>query len=205
MLPFHAPPGTSVRDYILRLVPDAHRNLVPKGDGTKRWDISVTVPGETSARYRIDGGELWVDEERSDAHVALILEKDHVERFLADWAGPKRWVPKFEPRGAALVTDPRVLSRVALVNGSLEAIVPDLDGSPVKVVVAAFGGKLGAFEPGIDEPDAKIEVTNRTFEAMLAGTLAPDEALSSGEVAVRGRKLVAMQLAFALAPFFPAR
>jgi hypothetical protein len=38
---------------------------------------------------------------------------------------------------------------------------------------------------------------------MLAGTLAPEEALADGDVQVRGNRMLALQLALAVAPFYP--
>lgn len=213
MLPFQAPAGTTARDYLFRVVPDAHRDLVPTTtagnfarDG-KHWSVRVQLLGETAFRYLVDGAALTVtDDSRNaddQAHLVLALEKLDVERFLADWSGPRRYVPKFEPHGAALVTDPRVLSRVAQVTGSLAAVVPDFDGGAVRLSIAAFGGKLGRFDPRDDAPDVSVDLPSRLLEQLLGGTLAPDAALASGHVALRGKKLVAMQLAFALAPFFP--
>lgn len=207
MLPFSAPPGTTPRDYLLRVVPEAHHALVPASAsaGAKRdvWDVSIAMLGERPVRYSVDGSKLSVSEGHGDAHLVLTLEKPHVERFLADWSGPRRWVPQFEPRGAALITDPRVLSRLAMVTGSMAATVPDFEGGPIRLSIAAFGGKRGEFDPRDDEADVSVEVPARTFQELLAGRLLPDAALSSGGVALRGKKLVAMQLAFAMAPFFP--
>lgn len=214
MLPFNAPKGTSPRDYLVSVVPEAHRSLVgppskaPSGNkATKRWDVLVSIPGEVTVLYGIDGQDIQVTEARSgdDAELSLTLERGDVTRFLEDWSGLRKWVPKFEPRGAALITDPQVVSRIAMVTGSVEAVLPDLEGGPARLVVAAFGGKRGRFEGGIDRPDTTVDLGASVFEAMLAGRMAPDEALSSGAVGIKGKKLVAMQFAFALAPFFPAK
>lgn len=212
MLPFQAPPGTTARDYLFRVVPEAHRALVPAPAGdaaanARRWDVRVELLGHAAFRYAIDGAALTATEDARDgdgkAHLVLALEKLDVDRFLADWSGARRYVPKFEPRGAALVTDPRMLARVAMVTGSLAAIVPDFECGPLRLHIAAFGGKLGRFDPRDEDADVSVELPLRMLEDLLAGRLAPDVALSSGDAALRGKKLVAMQLAFALAPFFP--
>lgn len=209
MLPFHAPAGTTPRDYLLTVVPEAHRSLVPASTAGKRWEIAIHVPGDLTVVYAIDGGTIEATESRdADAHLALTLEKDHVSMFLEDWAGPRKWAPKFEPRGAALVTDPRVVSRVALVTGSVEATVPGLNGITPRLVISAFGGKRKTLERDeLERKDCDVAVSlgGAVFESLLAGKMGPDDALSSGDVGIRGKKLVAMQYAFALAPFFPAK
>ena len=68
------------------------------------------------------------------------------------------------------------------------------------ILLGAGGGKKIRVS---DEADVTIEASVATFERMLAGTLAPDEAISGSHVELIGKKLVAMQFAFALAPFFP--
>lgn len=204
MLPFHAPLGTTPRDYLARVVPEAHRTLVPGAD-TKLWDVNISLLGDRSFHYAIRGAELTMREVDEPAHLVLALDGAHVARFLADWSGPRRYVPAFEPRGAALVTDPRVLARLAMVTGSFQASVPDFEDGAIRLALAAFGGKVGRFDPRDDDADASVELPSKTFESLLAGRLGPDEALSAGGVTLKGKRLVAMQFALALAPFFPPR
>jgi len=206
VLPFHAPSGTTAREYLTKVVPEAHRSLVPKDVDAHRFDVHVTLMGERTVGYAVTGSEIAVEPRaRGDANLVVVFEPSTVERFLADFSGPRRFVPRFEPRGAALVTDPRVLARVTQVTGSLSAIIPDFDGGSVRLWIAAFGDKRGQFDPRDDEPDVTVSVPMKTFEALLGGGLTPEQALSAAEsgVAVRGKRLVAMQLALALAPFFP--
>ena len=202
MLPFHPPAGTSVHDYVTRLVPEAHRAQVPEDASPQEWTVSIRVPGTVNAHYRIRGNALEMREEEDKAHLAVVLDDAHVSHFLADFQGPRRYVPTFEPRGARVITDPRVLERLALVIGSLEAVVEDAEGGPVRLLVAAFGGKPGRFDED-DDRDVTLTLRASAFEGLLKGTLAPDALLSSGDVAVKGKRLVAMQFALALAPFFP--
>lgn len=206
MLPFHAPPGTRARDYLTNVVPEAHRALVPNDAGARPFTVHVTLMGERTVGYAISGSEITVDPRaRGDANLVVVFEPSTVDRFLADFAGPRRFVPRFEPRGAALVTDPRVLTRVTQVKGSLSAIIPDFEGGSVRLWIAAFGEGRGQFDPRDDEADVTVSVPLRTFESLLGGALTPEQALAAAEsgVAVRGKRLVAMQLALALAPFFP--
>jgi putative sterol carrier protein len=88
-----------------------------------------------------------------------------------------------------------------MVDGKIELALREFNGSRVGMTFA-----LGAAaKKGIDPEDAGVvvEVSLSVFERMLAGKLSPDAALADGDVHVRGKRLVAMQLAFALAPFFP--
>jgi putative sterol carrier protein len=56
-----------------------------------------------------------------------------------------------------------------------------------------------------DDADVTVEARFATIERVLCGELAPEDALADGEVTVRGNRLLAMQLALAVAPFYPAR
>ena len=64
----------------------------------------------------------------------------------------------------------------------------------------AVGAPARKIDP---DPDVTIEVSLATVERILDGKLGPEEALADGDVRVTGKRLVAGQLAFALAPLFP--
>ena len=50
-----------------------------------------------------------------------------------------------------------------------------------------------------------IEADLSTVERLLAATLSPEDALVDEHVTIRGNRLLAMQLALALAPLYPPR
>jgi putative sterol carrier protein len=104
------------------------------------------------------------------------------------------------PGGLVLMSDPRVLKRLSMVNGRVELALADFEGGRVSMV-AGFGdaAKRGI---DVDDPDVVIEAKMRTFEKLLEGKLAPEEALADGDVVQRGKKMIAMQLALAIAPFY---
>ena len=56
-----------------------------------------------------------------------------------------------------------------------------------------------------DDPAATVRIELPAFLELLAGKLGPDEAIVEGHVTLTGKKLVAMQFALALAPYFPPR
>ena len=56
-----------------------------------------------------------------------------------------------------------------------------------------------------DDPDVSISIALPAFLEVLAGTLGPDQAIAEGRVKLTGKKLVAMQFALALVPYFPER
>lgn len=58
--------------------------------------------------------------------------------------------------------------------GGLEAVV-DAEGGPVRLLVAAFGGKPGRFDED-DNRDVTLTLRASTFEGLLKGTLAPERA-----------------------------
>jgi hypothetical protein len=109
-------------------------------------------------------------------------------------------LPKFSPKGASIFTDPRVLKRLAHVTGSIELALPNFPGGRASLRAGAFGGKPARVK--VDrEPDVTVESSMEAFDELLAGKLRPEEALSDSRVKVTGRKMVALQFAFALAPF----
>ena len=56
-----------------------------------------------------------------------------------------------------------------------------------------------------DDPEASIRIRLPAFQQILAGKIGPDEAIADGHVTLKGKKLVAMQFALALVPYFPPR
>jgi hypothetical protein len=204
MFPIEIPKGTTPESLLLEVLPATHARFVPEGtDGTEHV-IGVRVDGGASYSIRVRGRELSVAEgEAEGAALALRVERKTVERFLDDWMGEQRFVPKFlPPSGVVLMTDPRILKRLMMVNGSVEMGVPDFEGGPIGMSFAAgTSAKRGAS----GEPDVVVETSLATFERVLAGALAPEDAIAEGRVVMKGKTLVAMQFAFALAPFFPKR
>jgi hypothetical protein len=43
------------------------------------------------------------------------------------------------------------------------------------------------------------------LQRMLAGSLGPEDALADGDVSIRGKRIVAIKYALAVAPFYPAK
>ena len=127
-----------------------------------------------------------------------------VERFIEDVQGPRRLVPKFPPvGGVGTMSDPRVLKRVAMASGRIELAARDEDGERLSIV---FGFGPAARRPiETESADAVVEASVATLERILGGQLGPEEALAGGDVRVRGNRLLALQLALAVAPFYPAR
>lgn len=204
MLPSTIPQGTTVESLLETVLPEAHRHEVARAGATgPEQRLGVEVVGGKRYVFRLAGPEVSFDEGGGPAHLHIRVERSTVERFLEDWSGPRRFVPSFVPReGVTLLTDPRVLKRLVAVTGSIELALPDFEGERVSLFVSAGGSRAHEPREGA-AADVVVEVAVPTFERLLAGSLAPDEALADGHVEVRGKKLVAMQFAFALAPFFP--
>jgi hypothetical protein len=205
VLPFEIPPGTTPRTLLTELLPRDHARLVPAEAGRARVLVQVD-----DARYELDldGPRLSLDEaqggiraeDRGRFDIVLTVAESTIQRFLDDWSGPKRWLPKFTPQGGVhILTDPRLVRRAAMVTGSIEIAVADFEGGPVGMRVAAGARAMR----GEDEADAVVDLSMDAFERLLAGTLGPDDAIADRHVTVRGKKLVAMQFALALVPFFP--
>jgi hypothetical protein len=210
VLPASVPPGTTPRSFLTSLLPAEHARLVPARAGRARVLVRV---GDEHLTLSADGDHLAVSEVEPDTltneadgapDVAVFVDEATFVLFLEDWIGPRRWLPRFEPREVALLTDARLLRRIGMVTGTIELAIDDFDGSRVSVRLAA-GARATAARESDAPPDVTVELSMDTFERLLAGTLAPDEALADRHVSVRGKTLVAMQFALALVPFFPPK
>lgn len=205
MFPIDIPPGTTVESLITDVVPALHARLVGADAPADLYTVAVRIEGRGDWTVRIRGREMEVEEGEVDRpSLWMHATEQAVERFLEDALGPRRLLPKFAPvGGVTTMSDPRVLKRVAMANGRIELALRDHDGERLAV---AFGFGDAARKP-IDPEDADvvIEAHMGTAERVLRGELGPEEALADGDVKVRGNRFLAMQLALAVAPFYPAK
>jgi SCP-2 sterol transfer family len=206
MLPFDIPAGTTVGTLFAEVLPRLHRELVPADPRAAELRAVARVEGHKSYTLVVRGSELAVqDGEEEGAPLWVALDARAVQLFLDDWSGPRRLVPNPLPAaGVLLLTDPRLLRRVAMVNGRIELAMKDFPG--VGRVAMTVGAGDGA-RKGIDtrDPDVVIEAALSSVERLLSGALSPEDALVDEHVTVRGKRFVAMQLALALAPLHPSR
>jgi putative sterol carrier protein len=198
------PAGTTLETLLTEVVPALHVRYVTD-DSKDEYAAVVRVEDGPSYTYVVQGRSIRVDEGEADrVRLWISVKRDAVELFLADWMGPKRFVPTFvPPGGVVLFTDPRILKRLVMATGKLEVALSDHESGRVAMTVA-FGD---AAKKGIDtdDPNVVLEGKTRALERILSGDLAPEEALVDGDVSVKGNRFVAMQLALALAPFYPAK
>ena len=101
------------------------------------------------------------------------------------------------------MSDPRVIKRVAMASGRVELATTDENGDRMAVVFGFGAAARRDIDP--DEADVVIETQLATIDRVLRGELAPEDALADGGVTLRGNRLLAMQLALAVAPFYPAK
>ncbi|MEO8878455.1 MAG: hypothetical protein ABI461_22895 [Polyangiaceae bacterium] len=203
MLPFDVKLGTTPFELFTEVIPRAHRALVPKHGDREELVVSVAVEGDPSCSALacvIRGAEISVTPSETDAHLYLQLRADSLQEFLNDWGTDKKYLPKFSPKGASIFTDPRVLRRLAQVTGSIELALPDFPPGRASLIAGAFGGRKSKPKPD-RKPDVVVEASNELFDKLLAGSITPDAALADALVTVTGKKMVALQFAFALAPF----
>jgi len=214
MLPHFVPVGTSVESFFERVLPEAHRALVPADASAREYLVAVRMDDSPRAststsdaaiyQYAIRGHDISVNRGNANAaaHLWLAGDRASFEFFLEDWSGPRRFAPSFVPsEGVRLITDPRVLKRIVQATGTIELELTDF--GPAALHVSAAGAKKHELRESA--ADAVIGTRVSVFEQLLAGNLGPDEAIVDSHVTVRGKKLVAMQFAFALAPFFPKK
>lgn len=204
MLPFEIPADATLESLLLSVYPEAHGRLVPQSAGREPFTAAVEI-GARAWLATLDGTKMTVEErDEKKCDLRIMTERAAAEAFVDDLTGDKRFVPRFAPPSdIALFTDPRILKRVKMANGTIELAISDfpLDGEATRVAMKiAVGAPARRVDP---DPDVTIETTIATVERILDGQLGPEEALADGGVNVSGKKLVAGQLAFALAPLFP--
>jgi putative sterol carrier protein len=204
MFPIDIPAGTTLETLFTEVVPALHTRFVTD-DSKDEYVAVVRIEDGPSYTYVIRGATIRVDEgEAERVRLWIAFKRDAVEMFLADWMGPKRFVPTFvPPGGVVLFTDPRILKRLIIASGKLEIALSDFEGGRIAMTVACGD----AAKKGIDtdDPNVVLEGKTRALEKVLSGELAPEEALVDGDVSVKGNRFVAMQVALALAPFYPPK
>jgi hypothetical protein len=136
----------------------------------------------------------------------MYTTKDMADRFLHDALGPRRLLAQVPPHpvqtGHVLtMSDPRVIRRIAMASGRIELAVLDEDGGRLAVVFGFGDATRRPIDP--EDPDTVAEAPVATLQGVLRGERGPDEALASGDVTVRGSRMLALQLALAVAPFYP--
>jgi hypothetical protein len=209
MFSLHVPPGTTVRSLITELLPEFHARLVPHDAPDDSFTVVLWVDGQGEWTLRIRGSRMSVAEGTSEGAAGrpslwVYATGRSVERFLEDAAGPRRLLPRFAPvGGVGTMSDPRVLKRVALASGRVELAVRSEDGERMAIVFGFGAATRRSIDP--DGADVVVEADLATVEGVLRGEMAPEDALSHGAVSVRGNRLLAMQLALAIAPFYPQK
>jgi hypothetical protein len=209
MLPLDIAPGTTLESLVTAAIPALHARLVPRGGPTSRLSVALRIDGRASWTIRIDGRQMSVEDgEDPRPTLWMYTTEDAAERFLADALGPKRLVPRvgadLAPGGGApIMSDPRLVQRVAMASGRIELAVVDERGERLSVVFGFGSAARRSIDP--EKPDTVVEIPMAALESVLTGKRAPDEVLSEGDVTVRGSRLLAMQLALAVAPFYPKR
>lgn len=205
MLPIEIPEGTTIASLVTEVVPDLHARRVEADAPGDAFTVAVWIDGSGSWVVHIRGREMVVTEGAIERPTFwLYTTAAVVERFLEDAVGQKRLLPKFAPAGGVrTLSDPRVLKRVAMASGRIELAARDEDGERIAMVLGFGSATRRAIDP--EQADVVVEARLSIVERFLGGQLGPEEALASGDVTVRGNRMLALQLALAVAPFYPAR
>ncbi|HEX8795140.1 MAG TPA: SCP2 sterol-binding domain-containing protein [Polyangiaceae bacterium] len=207
MLPIEIPAGTTATVLVTEIVPALHAKMVPADAPADAFAVALRIEDEGSWTVRVRGARMTVSE-GDEPGVAPALwmwtTARAVERFLDDATGEKRLLPKFGPvGGVATMSDPRVLKRVAMASGRIELALVDERGERLGIVFGFGAAAKKAIDP--EDADTVIEADLATVERVLRGELGPEDALADGNVRVKGNRLLAMQLALAVAPFYPGK
>ncbi len=205
MLPIDIPPGTTVESLITEVVPALHARLVGREAPRDPFAVTVRVEGFGTWTVTIRGPVMTVEDGESARPTLWMWTTGRaVEWFLEDARGAKRLLPRVVPPagGATLISDPRIVKRVAMASGRIELALQT--GAERLTIVLGFGD---AAKRAIDAEDAdtSIEAALSTVERVLRGELGPEEALTDGGVTVGGNRFLAMQLALSLAPLYPGK
>jgi hypothetical protein len=217
---FAVPIGTTPQDLCTQLLPAWHEARVPareSGDFVLAVDWRQGQREVSTFELRVQGARLTASVAPrpfalvAGARVRVQLDLDAAAFFLADWAGAGSYRPRFEPAASAAgvitPTDPRLLKRLTLMQGTFCFA---LDGVPLPNGAGRVEARI-ALGPKAEralEPDARFDVTIETRDAfyrrLLEGGIAPEDALDHPEVKLKGSRMIAMQGAFALAPWLPS-
>ena len=204
---FEIPPDTTIRSLIESVVPALHARLVPEDAPTDALAVNVRIEDAGSWTVHIRGREMRVVEGEADRPTLwLFTTARAVELFLEDAAGPRRLSPEVRARQRG--ARPSSATRASCgaprwPHGRIELALRDVDGERLAIVFGFGTAARKRIDP--DDADVVVEAGLGTLERMLAGTLAPEEALADGDVAVRGNRMLALQLALAVAPFYPQK
>jgi hypothetical protein len=209
LLPLDVPIGTTLESLVTEVLPAAHARWVDGGGSSEVFAVAVRIEGRGSWTFRIQGASMRAEPgETPRPTLWIYTTAAHADRFLADALGPKRLAPKMAPNAFAsgapkMLSDPRVVRRVAMASGRIEIAILEDDGARLAVVFGFGDATRRPIDP--EDPDTVVEVPMATLDGILRGERAPEEALARGDVAVRGRKLLAVQLALAVGPLYPKR
>jgi hypothetical protein len=207
MLPLDIPPGSTIESLVTHVIPEMHRRMVDEGGPADVFTVVIRIEGRGSWTARICGSSMRVHEgEEGRPTLWMYTTEVMAQRFLSDALGPKRLLAKLPAgnaaRGVRTMSDPRVIKRLALASGRIELAVVDEAGQRIAILLG-FGD--AARRPIAHEnPDTVAEAPLAILEAMLRGEHGPEETLSDPSVTMRGSRLLALQLALAVAPFLPA-
>ena len=214
MLPIDIPAGTTVESLVTEVVPALHaKHVGPVGKDVPLdpFVVAVRVEGAGAWTVTIRGPVMTVEDGESPRPTLwLWTTNSAAEWFLEDARGPKRLLPRIVPPagGAVLLSDPRIVKRVAMASGRVELALrtgggEDDEGERIAVVLGLGDAARRAIDP--EDADTLLEAGLPTIERVLRGELGPEQALSDGDVTVRGNRFLAMQLALSLAPLYPGK
>jgi putative sterol carrier protein len=205
MFSLEVPADATLESLLTEVVPALHARCVGADAPTDVFTITVRIEGRGGWTARIRGREMTVVEgEAARPTLWMHSSERAAERFLQNARAPRRSGPGFAAAGGvATLSDPRVLKRVAMASGRVELALYDEDGERLAVTFGFGHAARKDIDP--ENADVVLETRREALERVLRGELGPEEALADGQVTLRGNRFLAVQLALAVAPFFPRR
>jgi len=205
MFSLDIPAGATIESLLTEVVPALHARYVGADAPGDVFTITVHIEGRGGWTARIRGREMTVVEgEAARPTLWMHSSERTVERFIENARAFRRVGPGLAAVGSlTILSDPRVLKRVAMASGRVELALYDDDGERLTVTLGFGSAARKDIDP--ENVDVVLETRREALERVLRGEIGPEEALADGEVTLRGNRFLAMQLALAVAPFYPRK
>lgn len=145
--------------------------------------------------------------ESADRDLWMVTDVSSLQRLLDDALGPHEILPHEVPWHPVveLVTDPRIVSRLRLMDGSVRLELTQVPRAPGPLWAVLGAGPRVLKHVDEHEPDTTIQISYELYRELALGQTDIETAKGQGRFRVSGSVMLAMQLGMALAPLMPVR
>ncbi len=201
MKPIDLPSDTTIHSFVHEILPREHRARVSSAS-VEPLVVVARLEGHASYTVRVRGDTLTIEGGEADAPSFWIAtDAASADWLLADALGAAEFLPDvLDPSKVPAMTDPRLLTALARVEGSVRA---SLSGVGAREPWIAFGAGRAKKRIDPDSVDCEVVVPVSVARQVVALTKRPEDALRDASVELVGNKFVAVQAALALAQLLP--